>query len=466
MSLWTVGDVAQAISGDLLKTGEKPLEGVGIDTRKNLNNCVFFAIKGENFDGHDFLNQAVEAGASMLVVERDAPALSDHVSVVQVKDCLKALQEFGHWHRKHWKGKVVGLTGSNGKTTTKEFCHAILSQRFATLATSGNLNNHIGVPLTLLELREEHKFAVIEMGMNHAGEIEALTKMAEPDVVLVTNVGNAHIEFFDNGIEGVAAAKEEIYTSALDHVTRIYNLDNTHTALMRARAPGHCPVLTFSSFDRKVDVSMKEKVFTLDYIEVQGVIGATPGQAKIHAFGRQQVSNAMAASCVALACGFEPDLIWKGLAKCKTVWGRGQLYEVETGARILFDAYNANPDSMAMALDNFSRLATSGNKYVILGDMLELGEDAPKKHKELGEKLAQSGVEGIWVYGQYAPQVKAGLEWGGFKKSIIISDIYEEKLARSFGSMLTTKDIVLIKGSRGMKMERVLEVWNAQSANS
>ena len=280
--------------------------------------------------------------------------------------------------------------------------------------------------------------------------------------MLVTNVGRAHIEFFGT-IELIAKAKEEMYEAAPAKATRIYNLDDTLTAMMRARAPGGCRVITFSSYAKDVDVSLKDKLLTLEYLEVAGTIGGEPGQARIPSFGRQQVSNSMAAACVALACGVDAPLIWKGLAHCRSGWGRGQLLELEGGAKVLFDAYNANPDSCKTAFENFSKVAARGKKYVVFGDMLELGTDSGAMHREMGELMAAIHPESVLLIGKHAGEVESGLRAAGFKKNIMTSMAYEEKLATSFGGVLQTGDVVLVKGSRGMKLERVVELWGPQN---
>ena len=464
MNIWTIEEIVKATGGKLEQAGTRPIEGVGTDTRSDLSGKIFFALKGDHFDAHEFAGRAADReGASVLIVDRKIPKVTSETTVIRVEDVLKSLQKFGSWHRSRWTGKLVGLTGSNGKTTTKEFCYTILSQKFPTLCTKGNLNNHIGVPLTLLELRPHHKLAIVEMGMNHAGEIDLLTKIALPDIVIVTNVGRAHIEFFDS-IDGIAQAKEEIYEAAPKGATRIYNLDSQYTATMRARAPGGCKILTFSSYARDVDVSFKERVLTLDYVEIQGVIGKDPGQVKIPSFGRQQVSNAMAASCVALACGLDAPLIWKGLSLCKSGWGRGQVVDLESGAKLLFDAYNSNPDSVAALLENFAKLSCRGKKYIVFGDMLELGEQSKLLHTQMGEMIADVGVEGVLLIGARARDVENGLKSRGFRKTIVVSETYEEKLATSFGAVLETGDMVVVKGSRGMHLERViLECFRPQN---
>jgi UDP-N-acetylmuramoyl-tripeptide--D-alanyl-D-alanine ligase len=458
MSIWSISDLVNATGGKIIQNTSRNIDGVSTDTRTDLKDKVFFALRGESFDAHEFAGLAAEKGASVIVIDKDILKITDDVAVIKVEDTLKALQSFATWHRSRFTGKVVGITGSNGKTTTKEFCSTILSQKFPVLSTKGNLNNHVGLPLTLLELRAQHKFAVVEMGMNHEGEIAFLTEMAKPDIVAVTNVGRAHIEFFGS-VEKIARAKEELYEHAPKNSVRIYNLDNQYTAMMRARAPGGCKVITFSSYAKDVDISLKEKVLTLDYITVSGHIGKEPGEVKIPSFGRQQVSNAMMASAVALACGVEAPLIWKGLAKCKSGWGRSQVVDLENGAKVLFDAYNANPDSCAMAFENFSLLAARQKKYVVFGDMLELGSHASEYHREAGELMARIDPQAVLLIGNYAEDVKTGLIKAGFNKNIIVSGTYEEKLATSFGAVLETGDVVLVKGSRGMKLERVVELW-------
>ena len=218
----------------------------------------------------------------------------------------------------------------------------------------------------------------------------------------------------------IARAKEDIYEAAPDQAIRIYNLDNQYTAMMRARAPGTCKVLSYSSYAKDVDVSLKEKLFTLDYLDVSGVIGRDPGQARIPSFGRQQVANAMAAACVGIACGIDAPLIWKGLAQCKSGWGRGQVVDLSSGAKVLFDGCsNSNPDSCVIAFDNFSKLAAGAKKYIAFGDMRELGEASELFDEEMGRSMAKIDPEGIFLMGEYAAIVEKALRGAGFKKKIV-----------------------------------------------
>jgi UDP-N-acetylmuramoyl-tripeptide--D-alanyl-D-alanine ligase len=400
------------------------------------------------------------------VVDKSKIPQNLNIGIIAVEDTLKALQDFAAWHRQQWKGVMVGITGTNGKTTTKEFLQTILSQKHPTLSTKGSLNNHFGVPLTLLELSEQHKYAVIEMGMNHYHEIENLVQIAVPDIVLVTNVGTGHIENFGS-VEGIAKAKQEIYDFAPAKATRIYNLDNEWTALMRARAPGQCKVMTYSSYARDVDVSLKEKLLAQDFVEVQGVIGSDFGQAKIKAFGRQQVANAMAAATAALAVGLDAPLIWKGLSLCQSIWGRGQFVNLECGAQAMFDGYNANPESVALSIENFSKLKpASGRRFVVFGDMMELGEQSPSEHFKAGEKIALLQPEAVLIFGRWADQVEQGMRSHKFDKKAVVSSTYEEKLAIEFGAVLQPGDLILVKGSRGMGLERVLELWHPLNFDS
>jgi len=455
---WTIDDVVEGTGGKLIQRGSRIPMSVGTDTRAELEGTVFIALKGDRFDAHDFLEKAAER-AAVLVVHKNADLKWPRdLSVIFVDDTLKALQCFGHWHRARWDGRMVAITGTNGKTTTKEFTRILLSQKFPTLATEGSLNNHWGVPLTLLRLRPHHRFAVVEMGMNHHGEINALMQIAEPSVCLVTNVGHSHMEFFSS-IEDVALAKEEMYAAARPDAVFIFNLDNPHTKKMAEKYRCQHKSLTFSTYENDCDVFLKEKMSTLEYIEVQGAIGGEPGQAKIPVFGRQNVANVGAASCVALAFGLDAALIWKGLGQLKASWGRGEIIQLASGAKILFDAYNANPESTLAALDNFKRLAVRGKKYLVLGEMREQGALSSELHEEIGQRASEVGAARAAFIGEHAEDFKRGFLKKGDSEKLVISNTYEEKLAQDLGAMLQNGDVVLVKGSRGVRLERVVENW-------
>jgi UDP-N-acetylmuramoyl-tripeptide--D-alanyl-D-alanine ligase len=460
---YSLQDILDGTNGRVLKKKNEHFYGVATDTRTKNENKVFFALKGENHDAHDFLSQAALSGATGLVVQRVPEGTLDrkeiaNLTVIEVDDTLVALQKFSNYWRKKLGTKVVGITGSNGKTTTKEFTAAILSLKYKTHFSRGSFNNHFGLPLSLLELTPEHDVAVVEMGMNHPGEITDLVRLAEPDIVVVTTVGRAHLEGLGS-IEAIARAKEEIYLASMPSAARIYNLDNSFTKEMLLRAPKSAKAITYSSHDPSAHVHLKEVVSKLDFMTVRGLISGQPGEVQIPIFGRQNITNLMAASCVALACGVEPDLIWKGLSLCKTIWGRNQIYNLSVGARVIFDGYNANPDSMAALSENVSRLSVLGKKIAIIGEMLEMGAHAASVHEELGKTIGAGDFGIVWFVGSQSEAFGRGLNLSNYSKKLFVSKAYEEPIAREILNMLQPNDVVMIKGSRGMKLEKVMLSW-------
>ncbi|MEZ0392855.1 MAG: UDP-N-acetylmuramoyl-tripeptide--D-alanyl-D-alanine ligase [Pseudobdellovibrionaceae bacterium] len=456
----TLTDVLQATKGQLLSEKEKNFQAVGSDTRADLKGQLFFALQGESFDAHQFLSQAVDKGAAALVVHEARPeleALKKKVTVILVPNTLQALQDFALYSRRKSPSLIVGITGSNGKTTSKEFSAAVLSTARKVHFPKGSFNNHWGVPFTLLAEPAGSQVSLIEMGMNHSGEIQRLCEIAEPDVVVVSMVGRAHIEHFGT-IEKIAEAKEEIYQFAKPEAIRIYNLDNPFTARMHAKAKKEFPlaqkILTFSSLDPKADVFFQIEVLTMSSIQLKGQISGVSGKAKVNVFGEQNLVNLMVAASIGLASGMTPVQIWPALEKCKTNWGRNQLVHLKSGAELLFDAYNANPDSMSALLENVKLLKTSGKKVGVFAEMLELGDLSAQLHRELGEKVGRSGFDLVWFYGADSQSFEAGLKASQYSKKSMISNVYEESLASDVASMLNEHDTVLVKGSRGMKLER------------
>lgn len=454
-------DLKNATGGKILATKQTQFSGVGTDTRQDLSNQIFFALRGENFDAHEFLEQAVQKKAQALVVDcQPSSEILEQVSVVLVSDTLKALQDWGHWWRKHQKAKIIALTGSNGKTTTKEFTATLLSQQFKTWASHGSFNNHWGVPLTLLQIEDETEMAVVEMGMNHPGEIAQLVQIAEPEIVAVTMVGRAHIEAFGSE-ENIAKAKAEIYETASKTATRVFNLDNRHTRAMWEKAKGQFPLQQICTFSiqEKADVQLQIVDSEAEYLIVRGQIGGIAGEARVEIFGEHNVTNLAAAAALALSAGVTPQNIWQGFTKCNSGWGRNQWLHMKNGARILFDAYNANPDSMGALLKNVSRIPVRGRKFAVFGDMRELGGQSQQLHEQVGELAAGAGLDFVWFIGQFGDAFERGLESGGFKKTFVKSAVYEQKLALDVASMLNPTDIVIVKGSRGVRLEQVVAAW-------
>lgn len=456
MDLQTIVKVTGA---EVLSTFAKDFTGIGTDTRVPLNGQLFIALKGEAFDAHQFLDKAAEQGAAGILVHEEndqVQKLKSKITVIKVPDTLKALQQLGQWARRQTQAKVIGITGSNGKTTTKEFSAALIGSARDVHYNKGSFNNHWGVPFTLLQLPVQKDVALIEMGMNHAGELTELVHIAEPDIVVCTMVGRAHMEFFGT-IEKVAEAKEEIYEASSAKTIRVYNLDNTQTHNMYVKATEKFPkerLLTFSSEDPRADVHLTIASMSMSEIFVKGIIGGKEGSAQVQVFGAQNLTNLMAAAALGLAVGMSPDEVWNGLSKCKTNWGRNQLVNLKSGAQMIFDAYNANPDSMKALIDNVKLLSVSGKKVGVFGEMLEMGSGSAGLHEELGERAGNAGFDKIYFTGADAAAFRKGLEKSGYKGESLINIDFKEDAAEDLAKTLKKGDIAVVKGSRGMKLER------------
>jgi UDP-N-acetylmuramoyl-tripeptide--D-alanyl-D-alanine ligase len=428
MNTWSLNDILKAVSGTLISQRVTQFKGLGTDTRCDLTGNLFFALRGDQFDAHNFLSKAFTQGAAGVIVDREG-ALTDDIrargTVILVSDTLKALQDFAKWHRSQMSVKIVGITGSAGKTSTKEFLATILEkQKRPTYYSKGSFNNHWGVPISLLGIEPSHEIALIEMGMNRAGELTSLVQISDPDIVMCTMVGQAHIEHFST-VERIAQAKEEIYLAAKPSATRIYNLDNPWTLKMYEKAEELWPTsprVVFSGGgiassegaepnssegakpnssegakrENLGDISLQVESMTLDGLIVYGRIGGVESRVKTKVFGRQNCVNLMAAAAGALACGVPPEKVWEGLSECHTVWGRNQLLQTQEQVSILFDAYNANPESMLALFDNISHLNLPARRIGVLGQMLEMGAASKALHEKLGEQAAQAGFDEVF----------------------------------------------------------------------
>lgn len=458
----TQTDVIQGAGAKMMCEGPMEYSGIGSDTRKNLQDLLFIALRGDSFDAHLFLDKAIEQKAGALLIhEVPSPELlkkakEQKVGIFTVPDTLVALQKLASYMRQQLNPVVIGITGSNGKTTSKEFTAAVLSDFKPVHFSRGSFNNHWGVPFSLLDMSNEHQIAVMEMGMNHAGEITELVRIANPDIVVCSVVGTAHIEHFGT-IEGIAKAKAEIYEASKPTNKKVFNLDNPHTFKMyqhwKQRVSPEL-VYTFSQAQESATVMLTLTEATMSSLKLQGRIGGLVGEVVVPVFGTHNITNILVAATVAKAAGMKDQDIWASLPKCKTIWGRNQVVKTSVGAEVLFDAYNANPDSMKALLDNIQLISTSGKKIAVFGQMKELGEHSEKAHFELGAQAGLMNFSHIWFYGPDCAAFEAGAKSVNFKNSLIISNDYNEELALKTASVLNPKDIVIVKGSRGMKMER------------
>lgn len=454
-------DIINATKGELLSELKKEFEGVGTDTRKPLHGQLFIALKGDTFDAHDYLDQAVNAGASGLIIHRLDPKfdnLKTAVTIIQVSDTLQALQDLGRFRRREANIPIIGITGSNGKTTTKEFTAQLIGPYRQVHYNQGSFNNHWGLPLTLLGIQPDHQVAICEMGMNHPGEINSLVAIAEPNIVGVTMVGRAHLEGLGT-IEAVAEAKAEIYNGPNPNYSiGIFNLDNPWTLKMyqQQKATGN-RTLTFSSIDSNADVFLQIDSMNFDHLQVSGSISGKPGKVKIEVFGKQNLTNLMFAACAGLAVGLSPQEIWQSLPNCKTTWGRNQKLHHPSGADILFDGYNANPDSQKALLENLKLLQKTRPLIGIFGEMRELGDHSPELHTELGLKCAEVNFDQVIFVGKYGKEFETGFKQNSGKGTLFTFNDVVPELVDQIKHQLNAQPIITIKGSRGVKLERILK---------
>jgi UDP-N-acetylmuramoyl-tripeptide--D-alanyl-D-alanine ligase len=438
--------LAQVVNGRLAGD-DVAFAGISTDTRKLQAGDLYVALSGERFDGHEFVAQAALQGATGAVVER---ALDGSVAHVIVPDALKALQEYAaHW-RSRFHIPVIGVTGSNGKTTTKEMLSAILAQRGPVLATIGNLNNHIGLPLTLARLRAEHQTAVIEMGANHAGEIALLAQLGRPTIGVITQAGTAHLEGFGSR-EGIARAKGEMYTGLSAEGLAVINADDHYAGLWRSLA-AHCRQLSFG-IEQAADVAARQlrEVIERDAGHLEFELATPQGNAQVRLpmLGRHNVMNALAAAGCALGAGLSPDEIAQGLGAMRSVSGRLVRRDAVNGAHVIDDTYNANPSSLAAALDVMAHLP--GRRWLALGDMAELGVEGRDWHRQAGEWARAKGIERLFAVGPLSREAVtafgAGAEHFDGHAQLAAALIHEAN----------AQVTVLVKGSRSMHMEQVVQ---------
>ncbi len=455
----TIAEIVAAVSGRLVAgNAERVVTGVSTDTRTLVPGDLFVALTGESFDGHDFIEAAVRAGASaVLCAESGARRAAelcagDSVALVAAADTLHALGDAVAYHRSRFDIPVVAITGSNGKTTTKEMLRAILQERYgagAVLANVGNLNNLIGLPLTLAQLRETHRAVIVEMGMNAPGEIARLTEIARPTVGLITCVGEAHLGGLGS-IEGIARAKGELFEGLDEGATAVVNLDDPHVA--RLGEACRRPVLTYGDGGRVcvrdvVTEQIDSTSFVLDVDENSLGVELPLG-------GRHNVHNALGAAALAVALGIDGETIARGLSATEPPPMRMRAEKLENGVVVVNDAYNANPASLRAALATVTA-AGSSRRIVVLGEMLELGDDAAAWHREAGLDVARSAPVLLCAMGEHARDVLEGAETGGLDAERTCICPTHDDVVREVTGIWRAGDVVLVKGSRGAKMERV-----------
>jgi UDP-N-acetylmuramoyl-tripeptide--D-alanyl-D-alanine ligase len=410
---------------------------VSIDTRKIEDNSLFVAIKGANFDANTFAREAIEKGASYVIIDNQDYYIDQRTLLVE--NSLNTLQELAKFHRQFLKLPIVALTGSNGKTTTKELINAVLSKKYVTKATIGNLNNHIGVPLTLLSFNAQTEIGIVEMGANHKKEIEFLCELAQPDYGYITNFGKAHLEGF-GGVEGVIEAKSEMYTYLFENDTMAFvNLDDKIQVEKTKKIKSY----TFGINNTTANVSVSA-VKANPFVEIyySNIVIST------HLIGLYNANNINAALAIGAYFGVENSAIKEALENYIPENNRSQLISKETN-QIILDAYNANPSSMAVAIENFVQL-DNANKVLILGDMFELGNESLQEHKAIIDSLLKENKIVCHFVGKEF-----------YSNRILKEGFYFYENFETFSQYLKANNIensfILIKGSRGMALERALQ---------
>ncbi len=410
---------------------------VSTDTRRISPGAIFFALKGPNFNANALASEALEKGASLAVI--DEPEYREDDRYVLVDDVLETLQELARYHRKQLTIPVIGLTGSNGKTTTKELIQAVLSKKYKTLATQGNLNNHIGVPLTILSVTKEHEMAIIEMGANHQKEIEKLSSIADPSHGLITNIGKAHLEGF-GGIEGVIKGKSELY----HHLK-----ENGGTVFMNS---GNPILMKMKDWFKEVFLYPgKDDYYHCELVSTSPVLQLKTGDGHLvdtHLIGGYNFENIAAALCIGKFFGVPARDAEQAVAEYDPQNNRSQVVK-KGSVTIIMDAYNANPDSMKSALENLA--ANPGSKWAVLGDMKELGEDSRSEHAAIGHQLAAMDLDHIFLVG---PEMKAAAD------TCPKAEYFTSKadLKKALSEHQPANCTILFKGSRSMGLEEATEV--------
>ncbi|MEE4265512.1 MAG: UDP-N-acetylmuramoyl-tripeptide--D-alanyl-D-alanine ligase [Desulfobacteraceae bacterium] len=457
---WTTQEILDATGGDLL-CGDPghSFAGVSIDSRNISPGDFFFAIIGESHDGHGFASAAVDQGAKGLVINRQmaekltvAAWGAKDVVCISVADTTRALGALAAFNRRRAPVSVVAITGSSGKTTTRQLTAGVVSRQFNMLATAGNFNNEIGLPLTLLKLSPDHQWAIVELGTNNPGEIARLTAICSPDIGVLTNIGPVHLEGLGS-LEGVMREKGDLIKGLGRNGKAVLNADDPRV-LQLARESQQEVLLYGRSPDAAIRAEdVKEDGQTSSF---QLISGRESIAVQLNSPGQHMISNALAAAAVGYLLGIPAATVKAGLEGFEPVAGRMNLRQLPNGIQIIDDTYNANPDSMKAALTTFKKMRAGSRKIFVAGDMLELGAQAPELHRQVGALAARAEVDRLYACGENAAALAAGARKEGMQPAETITGSREEILEDLKG-WLQPGDWVLVKGSRGMAMEKVVQ---------
>lgn len=427
-------------------------KGCSIDSRTIQPGELFFAVKGDRLDGHDYVEQALQRGAVAAVVRKDLLSrYSSQQRLLAVEDTLVALQTLATAVRMWWRKPLVGVTGSTGKTTTKEAIAHVLSARFRVLKSEGNFNNHFGLPLMLLKLEPEHDIAVVEMGMNHAGEIAALAKIAHPEIGVVTNVAPVHLEFFDS-VAGIARAKYELIESLPSHGVAIINADDEYVSQFGRDFKGK---VVMYGLRASADVRAENiQLLGAEGSKFEVVAGGCREIATLRLVGAHNIYNALAAVAVGLERGMTPSEAAEALASLQPADKRGQVVQIGNITAIN-DCYNCNPKALQAMVDALATMPAK-RRIIVAGEMLELGPTAEEIHRECGSYIAGKKIDFLLGVRGLAKQMTESASSAGMQSMFVETP---EEAGRWLAREAHDGDVVLLKASRGVKLEKALEVW-------
>lgn len=462
MHSWCLADLVKATGGTLLQGEDgQSLQGISTDSRTIRPGELFIALRGERVDGHTFIAAAMRRGATALLIADSTllptPLLTSAgvaAAVIRVADTERALQDLALAHRHRFTGVMVAITGSHGKTTVKELTAAVVQTHLSTFKAPGNLNNHVGVPLTLLQMDPSQQVAVFEMGMNHRGEIRRLCEIALPHIGVITNIGLSHVGYLGS-IEHIQQAKGELIEALDAASTAIVNADDPRALALGQRAPGR--VLTFGQGAQADVRGVVRQDLGFAGVACTLYLDNTAWDVTLPLLGTHNLMNALAAAAVGVALGIPAERIVHGVQTYHGMYGRMVARHGADGIQLIDDTYNASPHSMQAALQFLAHLPVEGKRIAVLADMLELGEAAPQLHKDVGTLVAQSGIHHLVVLGPLAQHIAAGAREAGMGSASIHTATSHAEVLTCLTPLLAPHDVVLLKGSRGMAMERVVE---------
>lgn len=452
MEILSIDEITKAVCGERI-TGDRVagINGVSTDSRTIKQGDLFFALKGERFDGHQFVVHAMNTGASGVVVSEEIKGVAGHgnFSIIRVKDTTTALGDLAKYYRKKLSAKIIGITGSNGKTTTKEMTHHLLSNFGSVSKSQKSFNNFIGVPVSIFDIENRHQYGVLEMGTNAPGEIRRLSEIGTPDIAVIVNISKAHLEGLKS-IEGVARAKAEILENLRKNGVFVYNADNAWCAKIAESFKGEKLSFGFNNRANIVCTEVKK--------EEKGFVFELNGKLKIYlpVPGHHNIMNCLAAFAICKALGHD-------ISRAKEVFSSFKLPSMRIEQQrignitVINDAYNANPDSVRAALQYLSEIETLGRKVLVCGDMRELGNESALLHKEIGETVSKLNIDLLWTVGKWAYEIAKAAELSGTLQGHVVSFQKVSDITAAEINKLRENDIVLVKGSRGMHMENIIE---------